>query len=747
MTYCLGVDLGTSYTAAAICRDGNLEMVSLGNRSMEIPSVVFLDVAGDLIVGESAERRGPSDPSRLAREYKRRLGDPAPLLLGGTPFSPEALMATVLTSVVADITARQGGAPAHVTLTRPANWGPYKQELFGQVATLASLGSASTASEPEAAAVHFASTTRVGVGQAVAVYDLGGGTFDAAVLRKTESDFATLGNPEGIEHLGGADFDDAVFEYVRRLLGAAFSALDPTDPGVRSAATRLRHECVLAKESLSLDTEATIPVAMPGLQTEVRITRNDFEDLVRPALMATMEPLRRAMRGAGVGPGDIAATVLAGGSSRIPLAAELITGELELPVAVGTHPKHTVALGAALLAQRHSMSSGIDGPTGRLDIGTVVAAPPQSSDEPAAPVVDRSDPERRSAEPGRRRRLLAAVGAAAVVLILVGVAIVSGVFRGESTAGVNTPGASTPGASTAAVSTTSAGTPHWTTLAPLPKAVEGAAVAAYDGKVWVAGGISNDASRSKLTTVFIYDPSARKWAVGPSLPEPISHAQLVATSWGLYFIGGYIQTGGSRDVLMLAKNQSAWVRQSIPLPGARVAGAAAFDGARIIFAGGTRPDGTAADEVWSSTGGAWTLVGRMAHGRQKLAAASNGDGRVWIMGGHDQQTGKKYGEVDVVSEGKMDPTASAAQTIDPPIDSAAAVRVEGAGRCLVGGETPSGFNSWWCDQPGTAAGLPPLQPARAGLGAAVIGTTVYIVGGYGDGFEGSDRVESFTPTG
>src|SRR6478609_9441104 len=373
MTYYLGVDLGTSYTAAAISRDGVLELVSLGTRSLEIPSVAFLDSSGSVVVGESAERRGASDPTRLAREFKRRLGDPAPILVSGTPFSAEALMGAVLRSVVADITRRQGEPPAHVTLTRPANWGPYKQELFSHVPVLADLGPSSTATEPEAAAVHFASTIRVAAGQSIAVYDLGGGTFDAAVLRKTDDGFSTLGTPEGIEHLGGADFDDAVFEYVRRVLGPAFVHLDPTDPAVRTSAARLRAECVLAKESLSRDTEATIPVALPGLQTEVRLTRQDFEDLVRPALMSTVESLRRTVRSARVPVDEIAATVLAGGSSRIPLVAELITSELQLPVAVGTHPKHTVALGAALLAARDAGRPVVEEPTGRLGAGAMPA--------------------------------------------------------------------------------------------------------------------------------------------------------------------------------------------------------------------------------------------------------------------------------------------------------------------------------------------------------------------------------------
>src|SRR6478735_3105282 len=510
MTYYLGVDLGTSYTAAAISRDGVLELVSLGTRSLEIPSVAFLDSSGSVVVGESAERRGASDPTRLAREFKRRLGDPAPILVSGTPFSAEALMAAVLRSVVADITRRQGEPPVHVTLTRPANWGPYKQELFSHVPVLADLGASSTATEPEAAAVHFASTTRVSSGQSIAVYDLGGGTFDAAVLRKTDDGFATMGTPEGIEHLGGADFDDAVFEYVRRVLGTAFSQLDPTDPAVRNAAGRLRAECVLAKESLSRDTEAAIPVALPGLQTEVRLTRQDFEDLVRPALMSTVESLRRTVRSARVPVDEIAATVLAGGSSRIPLVAELITGELQLPVAVGTHPKHTVALGAALLAARDAGRVGVDEPTGRwtpgmiapvLPSGPVPTVDPSSgpvpvgatwdTDQKAAatpppgPAVAAGESESTSTgsglfgmpnqtgvlhpASGRRRRSLMLVGASvAVAAILVGTLLVTKPWRSTAAAGSPTVGTvvQTPTGSTRSSSVPTSTSPQPSSSSP-----------------------------------------------------------------------------------------------------------------------------------------------------------------------------------------------------------------------------------------------------------------------------------------
>ena len=127
--------------------------------------------------------------------------------------------------------------------------------------------------EPEAAAIHYSSTERVEAGDVIAVYDLGGGTFDAAVLRKTAGGWETLGTPEGIERLGGIDFDAAVFAHVQRSLGGALEELDEDDPTAMAAVGRLREECSAAKEALSSDTDTSIPVLLPNLQTQVRLDR------------------------------------------------------------------------------------------------------------------------------------------------------------------------------------------------------------------------------------------------------------------------------------------------------------------------------------------------------------------------------------------------------------------------------------------------------------------------------------------
>ncbi|MDP2290263.1 MAG: Hsp70 family protein [Actinomycetota bacterium] len=375
MGYALGIDLGTTFTAAALVRGGRAEVVALGNHASTIPSMVFLRDDDTVLIGDAAERRGLQEPGRLAREFKRRLGDSAPIMLDRSPFSAERLMAAMLRQIVADVTARQGEAPDRIAVSHPANWGQFKIDLLRQSVELAGLQSATFVTEPIAAAVQYASTERVDVGDVVAVYDLGGGTFDAAVLRKTADGFETLGRPQGIERLGGIDFDEAVVTHVRRTMGDAIAQLDSNDPASRSALARLRQECVAAKETLSSDSDATIAVLLPNVQTQVRITRSELEDMIRPLLRETLDSTRRAVESAGLQLTDVKAVLLAGGSSRIPLVSEMVRNELGRPVVTDSHPKHSVALGAARVAHGQIGTGGAKPPP-----------PPLAAPLPVAPV-------------------------------------------------------------------------------------------------------------------------------------------------------------------------------------------------------------------------------------------------------------------------------------------------------------------------------------------------------------------------
>ena len=204
--------------------------------------------------------------------------------------------------------------------------------------------------EPEAAAASYALGERVDIGSTIAVYDLGGGTFDAAVVRKTGvTTFSVLGVPQGIEQSGGVDFDDAVFGHVVAAV-PGLTEMDPEDPATLDATAALRRECTAAKEALSVDTEVTIPVLAPEVRSQVRLVRAEFEDMIRVRVAETVESLRRALRSADVGSQDLDVVLLVGGSSRVPLVAQLVSAELGRPVAVDADPKAAIALGAALSA-------------------------------------------------------------------------------------------------------------------------------------------------------------------------------------------------------------------------------------------------------------------------------------------------------------------------------------------------------------------------------------------------------------
>src|SRR6187549_360414 len=173
MSYRLGVDLGTTFTAAAVANGGQPTMLGLGNRALQVPSVLYLPADGDTVVGEAAERRGATDPTRVVREFKRRIGDSVPILVAGVPYSPQALTAQLLAWVVRSGVDQLGEPPDQTVLTYPANWGPYKRELLTQVVQLADVGEVVTCSEPEAAAVQYATKSRVPPGARIAMYDLG----------------------------------------------------------------------------------------------------------------------------------------------------------------------------------------------------------------------------------------------------------------------------------------------------------------------------------------------------------------------------------------------------------------------------------------------------------------------------------------------------------------------------------------------------------------------------------------------
>ncbi len=399
MSYVLAVDLGTTFTAASILRDGGQPgVVTLEHHGTSVPSVLWIGPDGSTLVGTAAARRASTDAARVVREFKRRIGDTTPILVGGSPYSAEQLSARLLRWVFDTVSEQEGAPPIGMAVTHPANWGPYKLELLNQLLRIAEVGPTVTITEPEAAAIQYASSERLEVGQIVTVYDLGGGTFDVAILQKTETGFTMLGEPEGVERLGGIDFDAAIYGEVVEQLGSALDDVPPDDADWIAAITKLRDECTQAKETLSVAPDAVIEVWLPNGRHQATVTAERFATLIEPPIIETIKAVRRALQGAHVAPADVNRLLLVGGSSRIPIIRQLVSEELGIPTAVDTHPKHAVALGAARFAASAAFRQEL--PTSRIA-------------EVAAPVDEAAEQERHDQRVNRRdamRALAAKVG-------------------------------------------------------------------------------------------------------------------------------------------------------------------------------------------------------------------------------------------------------------------------------------------------------------------------------------------------
>ena len=376
MTYSLGVDLGTTTSAAALRRGSRLEVCTLGDLTATMPSVALERADGSLLVGEAAAARARYDTTLVARHVTSHLEDGEPIALDGRPHDPALLTRGLLETVIDRVRRVQGDWPQDVVLTYPLfppGGSPALLDRVGQAA----VGGALLIPNAVAAVAKLAHDVEIAVGTTVAVLDLGGGTFEVTIVRRSHDGFDVVGPPGGLADLGGVEFDDAVFARVDAALGHVLQEVPRDDAEGMAALRRLRVACRAAKEWLSSSSDTTVEVALPQLSTWVPIRRADLESDIRPALMSAVDAVAQTIAAAELAPPDVHVALLVGGSSRIPLFGELVASRLGLPVVADPFPELTVALGAALF--------GRDGPP----------APP-----PAGVAATRDDPGTGSREAG-----------------------------------------------------------------------------------------------------------------------------------------------------------------------------------------------------------------------------------------------------------------------------------------------------------------------------------------------------------
>ncbi|WP_433218109.1 Hsp70 family protein [Dactylosporangium sp. CS-047395] len=388
MAYRLGIDLGTSTTVAVLSGPGAARRPLLFDASPLLSSAVFAGepavlpgepaaFAGGgsaLLTGLDAERAAVAQPAGLEANPKRRIDD-GTIWLGEREYAVAEVLAAILRRVAIEAHrvagdpigpdgrwaggesgrveggfVGSGGLIGDVVLTHPAAWGRTRLGLLSEAAARAGLGEVGLVAEPVAAAAYFGTVRDLRPGQTVVVYDLGAGTFDVSVVRRAEGGgFAVLA-ADGLTDVGGLDLDAAVVQHARALTpgaAAAWGRLDwPQDRADQAARRALWTGARAAKEQLSR--HATADLHLPLVDTNLHLTREEFEAAARPYLDRTVALTVQVLRDAGAVPERIAGVFLVGGSSRIPLAATLLHRKLRIAPTVVDQPELVVAEGSLL---------------------------------------------------------------------------------------------------------------------------------------------------------------------------------------------------------------------------------------------------------------------------------------------------------------------------------------------------------------------------------------------------------------
>jgi molecular chaperone DnaK (HSP70) len=374
----LSIDFGTTSTAAAVSAgDSPGMLLQLEQDSNRMPSAVFLEEDGQLAAGRRAVNQAMQDPARFLPAPKREIGHRS-VSLGPARLSPAQLIAAVLLRVLAEAFRQLGARPPEaLVLTRPAGWGPARTEVLTSAlsqaaaslpahliaaglpeavaAAAGSLPAPLLVPEPVAAAWHYAQNYQLADDAALAIYDLGGGTFDTAVVaRRADAGFAVMAH-DGLADLGGEDFDAALFQLAGTRLAASHpdrwqAILNPGgDHDAWTDRRRLLDNVQAAKEDLSTKTKVSCRLLNHPL-AETLIRRKELDEIIEPDLTRSMNKLAAILSRAAPAAAQLAGTYLVGGSSRIVLVATLMRNQLGIEPATLDDPKSVVALGGLIAA-------------------------------------------------------------------------------------------------------------------------------------------------------------------------------------------------------------------------------------------------------------------------------------------------------------------------------------------------------------------------------------------------------------
>src|SRR5688572_21655534 len=378
MAKVIGIDLGTTNSAVAVMEGGKPKVIENSEGARTTPSVIAFTKDGERLVGQPAKRQAVTNPDNTVFAVKRLIGrrfdDPitkkdtelvpykivkgangdAWVQAGGKDYSPSQISAFILQKMKETAEAYLGEPVTQAVITVPAYFNDAQRQATKDAGQIAGLEVLRIINEPTAAALAYGLDKQDG--KTIAVYDLGGGTFDISILEIGDGVFEVK-STNGDTFLGGEDFDAKIVDY----LADKFKAKEGIDlRGDRLALQRLKEAAEKAK--IELSSAATTEINQPFITARMEggqttplhlvetITRADLEKLVGDLINRTLDPCKKALKDAGVTAKDISEVVLVGGMTRMPRVREVVKDFFGKEPHTGVNPDEVVAMGAAIQA-------------------------------------------------------------------------------------------------------------------------------------------------------------------------------------------------------------------------------------------------------------------------------------------------------------------------------------------------------------------------------------------------------------
>ncbi len=346
----VGIDLGTTNSVLAIIEGGEPVVVPNSEGSRLTPSVVSFTKEGERIVGEPAKRQAVLNPDRTIRSIKRKMGQDYRIRIDDKEYTPQEISALILQKMKMDAEAYLGEKIEKAVITTPAYFNNAQRQATKDAGRIAGLDVIRIINEPTAAALAYG-LDKTG-DQRIAVFDLGGGTFDISILEIGEGVFEVKAT-NGDTQLGGDDMDQAIINWMVDNFKKAYGIDLSRD---RQALQRLRDAAEKAK--IELSTVAETQISLPFITADasgpkhldMKLTRAQFEKLISGLLDRIVRPCQIAMEDAKVSPEEIDKVILVGGATRVPIVQEKVREIFHKEPTKGVNPDEAVAIGAAIQA-------------------------------------------------------------------------------------------------------------------------------------------------------------------------------------------------------------------------------------------------------------------------------------------------------------------------------------------------------------------------------------------------------------